>query len=250
MTREIWRRFRNARAGAAVATGGRASPLAIHFAASLADARVARARRAGTPAGGGEFDLVFNGGRLVLAAPRGGRRERDAWAEALRRAAAACVETPTRDFLRDDVSSPKPFSFSAALDSATRATLAEAKRVAGAMRLDFGDARSVTEDARLGDASAADPPERVLVLDRFWRSAALGVGAHFLFNFSAEVVPETDKRGVFPVVRTVEREDANGACSSTSMSSAMPWRRTWIRAYAVADETAAGDSVWGVRVPR
>ena len=56
--------------------------------------------------------------------------------------------------------------------------------------------------------------------------------------------------GVFPVVRTVEREDANGACSSTSMSSAMPWRRTWIRAYAVADETAAGDSVWGVRVPR
>jgi hypothetical protein len=167
----------------AVATGGRASPLAIHFAASLADARVVSRAPRWNAGGGGEFDLVFGGGRLVLAAPRGGRRERDAWAEALRRAAAVGAETPTRDF-------GDAFSFSAALDPATRAILAEAKRVAGAMRLDFGDARSVTEDARLGDASAS-APERVLVLDRFWRSAALGVGAHFLFNFSAEVVPET-----------------------------------------------------------
>ena len=180
----------------AVATGGRASPLAIHFAASLEDARVVSRAPRWNAGGGGEFDLVFNGEARARRAERRAPRAR--------RLGGRCVaprrgaETPTRDFLRDDVSSPKPFSFSAALDSATRATLAEAKRVAGAMRLDFGDARSVTEDARLGDASAADPPERVLVLDRFWRSAALGVGAHFLFNFSAEVVPETDKRGGVP----------------------------------------------------
>ena len=79
----------------AVATGGRASPLAIHFAASLEDARVVSRAPRWNAGGGGEFDLVFNGGRLVLAAPRGGRRERDAWAEALRRAAGARAETPT-----------------------------------------------------------------------------------------------------------------------------------------------------------
>ena len=168
-------------------------------AASLEDARVvSRARRAGTPAGG-EFDLVFNGEARARRAERRAPRARRLGGGAASRRGRARAETsatlPSGNFLRDDVSSPKPFSFSAALDPATRATLAEAKRVAGAMRLDFGDARSVTEDARLGDASAADPPERVLVLDRYWRSAALGVGAHFLFNFSAEVVPETDKRG-------------------------------------------------------
>ena len=177
----------------AVATGGRASPLAIHFAASLADARVVSRAPRWNAGGGGEFDLVFGGGRLVLAAPRGGRRERDAWVAALERAAA---RTDGAENLRAEKSAEKENDdvVSAALDAATRATLAEAKRVAAAMRLDFGEARSVSdeEDADDREDGSKHAPERVLVLDRFWRRAALGVGAHFLFNFSAEVLPETE----------------------------------------------------------
>ena len=127
----------------AVATGGRASLLSIHFAASLADARVVKRAPRWNAGGGGEFDLVFNWGRLVLAAPRGGRRERDAWVQALERAAGKTDRKEDR--AEKSVSQEKENDdkrvVSAALDAATRATLAEAKRVAAAMRLDFGEAR-------------------------------------------------------------------------------------------------------------
>ena len=199
----------------AVATGGRASPLAIHLAASLADARVVTRAPRWNAGGGGEFDVLFGGGRLVLAAPRGGRRERDAWVAALERAARGESsfgkhleksrervfggETPETPFPgRENVSENVSVSLSSALDAATRATLAEARRVAGAMRLDFGDARSVSDDdveEKLASENTRAPErerERVLVLDRFWRSAALGVGAHFIFNFSVEGLPERD----------------------------------------------------------
>ena len=174
----------------AVATGGRASLLSIHFAASLADARVVERAPRWNAGGGGEFDLVFNWGRLVLAAPRGGRRERDAWVQALERAAGKTDRKEDRAEKKQSAEKENDDKrvVSAALDAATRAALAEAKRVAAAMRLDFGEARSVSDEENADDEEEEDKPERVLVLDRFWRRAALGVGAHFLFNFSAEVL--------------------------------------------------------------
>ena len=187
----------------AVATGGRASPLAIHFAASLADARVISRAPRWNAGGGGEFDLVFGGGRLVLAAPRGGRHERDAWTTALERAALGGArlggaakprgaETPSRG--RENVSA-SDVPMSSALTAATRAAVAEARRVADATCLDFGDARSVFDDDVEGDAetsaAARGDRERVSVPDAFRRSPARGVGAHFLFNFTAEVLPDS-----------------------------------------------------------
>ena len=162
----------------AVATGGRASPLAIHFAASLADARV------------------------VSRAPRWTPRRARFW---LRRNAS-----PARCASISGTRGRSPRT----RDSETRA---RARRNAFWFWTGSGEAPR-------------------------WASA----------RTSSSTFPRRWFRRRFPVVRTVEREDANGACSFTSMSSAMPWICTWIRAYdAVADETKVGDSgPSGVRAPR
>jgi hypothetical protein len=91
----------------AVATGGRATPLIVRDAISLANARVIARGPRWSDGGGGEFDVVAEPGRrgvLALFRPRnnraGGaepasvesRARRDAWIRALERAAAACEE--------------------------------------------------------------------------------------------------------------------------------------------------------------
>jgi hypothetical protein len=98
------------------------------------------------------------------------------------------------------------------LDSATRALVSEAKRLAGAVCFDFGIAKDVSDgetDEHRGDGETRrgddgdentgktrhEKRNRVLVLDRFWRHATLGVSAHFLFSFSVRVLGEEVKTG-------------------------------------------------------
>ena len=65
----------------AIATGGRAVSLSIHAVFCLENARVVKRRAKWNDGGDGEFDIVCNAGRVVLAVPRGGAAERDAWIE-------------------------------------------------------------------------------------------------------------------------------------------------------------------------
>ena len=184
-----------------VATGGRASPLSIHAVICLENARVVSRKSQWNDGGGGEFDIVTSSvGRIVLAAPRGGRNERDAWVEALTLSANTANREMKNSSAFSEINSPSPnskeneYEYSDLLDHTTRATLAEARRIAGAMRVDFGDARDVS-DGESDDTSRnkqteteKQKPQKVLVLDRFWRHAMLGISGHFLWNFSVRVL--------------------------------------------------------------
>ena len=212
-----------------------------------------RARRAGTPAGGGSSTSCSTGGGSC--SPR-----REAGAASATPGRRRCVAPRARArrrrrFLRE-------ISFGTTSRRRSRFLFPPRsipRRARLWLRRNASPARCASISGTRGRSPRTRDSEtraRRIRRNAFWFWTGIGEAPRWASaRTSSSTFPRRSFRrrtngGVFPVVRTVEREDANGACSSTSMSSAMPWRRTWIRAYAVADETAAGDSVWGVRVPR
>ena len=135
----------------------------------------------------GEFDVVAADGsvRLALAALDSDPGGAAGWIDALK-ASVGIGEIKGGDGFADEnagASSSAPRR-RRGLDAETRAALANATRMALALRRPPPRAGSNIAGSNDDEKSDKD----VLVLDRYWRSVELGVTAHFLFSFTVDAV--------------------------------------------------------------
>ena len=142
----------------------------------------------------GEFDVVAADGsvRLALAALDSDPGGAAGWIDALK-ASVGIGEIKGGDGFADEnagASSLAPRR-RRGLDAETRAALANATRMALALR---------RPPPRAGSNDDEKSDKDVLVLDRYWRSVELGVTAHFLFSFTVDAVR---RRGATTTTSTV-----------------------------------------------